>query len=708
METLLQIGLANAACAAVLALVAFAVDRAFRRPALSHFFWLLVLVKLLTPPLVRVPLPWPAAAARAPAPAEYTAREADAAPVPVPPAARGRLQVFAPSLAPEPRETKVPWPALAVAAWLGGSVLWWGVAALRVARFSRVLRLAEAAPPEVRERTRQLAARLGLWRCPEVVFVHAAVSPLVWAPGRSARLLLPAALWARLDDGRRDGLLVHELAHLRRGDHWVRRLELAALGLYWWHPAAWWARRELQDAEERCCDGWVARVLPDSGPAYAAALVETVAFVSAARAAVPLGASGSGQVRQLKRRLTMILEGKTAKPLGWCALAAALAVGAVLVALAPGSAEPPAVVPTVATVAAEQDSAAPARSVPRSGGSAVKYFSSGVTVPRVAEGPATAEKRAATPAAQPDPIEAAREEVELEETRLKVKREQLAASKVAVQIAQEKAANATTKEQRNAAMSEVRSGQADLRVREAELLEPELRLKQAKRRLNALLEAVGKEHKEASKPNPRWFDGVRPEERLREELEQLRREMESLRKELRHRNAGDAGAGAGIGGAPAEAVNPPPSKMNLSPRERRMLRWVIEFDTENGDEYLRQLRGLGAVLAIPKGDKDNEYAMIRDPGARPPKLLDEDLSKIERIYWIDDKPSSVARLVHALGLTKVPGHFVAFLPKEVEEKLFREELKYKDRKEDQIFSTRFRVRRENGQYVPFVVGQTEK
>src|SRR3984957_814614 len=57
MESLLSIGFRNALAATLLALLAFVVDRIFRRPALSHCFWLLVLIKLVTPPLLHVPLP---------------------------------------------------------------------------------------------------------------------------------------------------------------------------------------------------------------------------------------------------------------------------------------------------------------------------------------------------------------------------------------------------------------------------------------------------------------------------------------------------------------------------------------------------------------------------------------------------------------------------------------------------------------------------
>jgi beta-lactamase regulating signal transducer with metallopeptidase domain len=57
-------------------------------------------------------------------------------------------------------------------------------------------------------------------------------------------------------------------------------LELAVLAIYWWCPLAWWARRELQRAEEECCDPWVLAILPESARAYALALVEAVDFLS--------------------------------------------------------------------------------------------------------------------------------------------------------------------------------------------------------------------------------------------------------------------------------------------------------------------------------------------------------------------------------------------------------------------------------------------
>src|SRR5262245_37681125 len=57
-QTLIEIGLSNIAMAAALAVVAVIVGRLCRRPALTHGLWLLVLIKLITPPLFFVPLPF--------------------------------------------------------------------------------------------------------------------------------------------------------------------------------------------------------------------------------------------------------------------------------------------------------------------------------------------------------------------------------------------------------------------------------------------------------------------------------------------------------------------------------------------------------------------------------------------------------------------------------------------------------------------------
>lgn len=145
----------------------------------------------------------------------------------------------------------------------------------------------------------------------------------------------------------------------------------------------------------------------------------------------------------------------------------------------------------------------------------------------------------------------------------------------------------------------------------------------------------------------------------------------------------------------------------LSQREKRMLRWTMIFDTRTGSDYLAQLRGLGAILAIPAGSDGKSYKVIRDLGGKgAPKLLDEDITSINRIFWIDDRPESVMSLMDALHHNGRPSHFVAFMPESLEKQLFEIELKFKGRKEEQIHETRFKVVRGQGGYRPIVVEQT--
>jgi beta-lactamase regulating signal transducer with metallopeptidase domain len=365
MQALLELGLNNALGAVVLALPAWAVSRRGRHPALAHALWVLVLIKLVTPPLVSVPIPWPRSVVHetfsdetALEPAEPVAGAlAQGPPMPATESGMGDLESPArtsindaptvsaaavdpvvvlqtpgnPALAAgEAPADATSWLGFLAGLWLSGSVAWFVWTGFQIHRFQKLLRVAKPAPAGMLRRAQQLAARLGLRRCPPVWLVPGAVSPMVWAVATRPRLLFPAQLLERLDGQQQTALLAHELAHVARRDHWVRILELIALGLYWWHPLAWWARRELRETEEACCDAWVVWLLAGAGRVYALALLQTVAFFSHARPTMPIPASGIGQVSHLRRRLIMIMQGKTPRSLSWAGTVAVLGLGLLL------------------------------------------------------------------------------------------------------------------------------------------------------------------------------------------------------------------------------------------------------------------------------------------------------------------------------------------------------------------------------------------
>jgi hypothetical protein len=146
-------------------------------------------------------------------------------------------------------------------------------------------------------------------------------------------------LWERLDERQRQTLLAHELAHLKRRDHWVRLLEFITTVVFWWHPAVWVARRQIHDCEEQCCDAWVLWAMPASAHSYGSALLEAVDYVSTYRPMRPALAAGLGEFRHLKRRLLMIKQGTVSRALSRTGLASICAAAALALPLAPGFAQ---------------------------------------------------------------------------------------------------------------------------------------------------------------------------------------------------------------------------------------------------------------------------------------------------------------------------------------------------------------------------------
>jgi beta-lactamase regulating signal transducer with metallopeptidase domain len=280
------------------------------RPVARHALWLVVLVKLVAPPIVSwpwaSPLVWPSpkAAPEGTGPSlssgevHAPALPKSGADAPAWPAVR-----YAPS-------SRVRFPDLVL---IGRGLLGvWGVATaalalrqiVRVVRFRRRFRWAVPAPGWLAAEAQQIGQRMGV-RAPEILVFPGPTTPMLWFLGRPT-LLVPERLVETLAIVAWRGILAHELAHLLRRDHWVRRLELAAGLLWWWSPLYWLTRRRIDAEAELACDEWAVRAVPDGRLAYAEALLEICRTWSTAEPRVPaLGVAGAGPF--LERRVTMIL-----------------------------------------------------------------------------------------------------------------------------------------------------------------------------------------------------------------------------------------------------------------------------------------------------------------------------------------------------------------------------------------------------------------
>jgi beta-lactamase regulating signal transducer with metallopeptidase domain/prefoldin subunit 5 len=225
-------------------------------------------------------------------------------------------------------------PAIPGRVWLAGIAALLLVAGIRMVRSRRVLRRGRAAPPSVERLVARAARDLGLRRPPVTRMVDFPIPPMLWC-GRQVRLVLPRPLWAQLDEIGRRAVICHELAHLRRRDHWVCRAEMIIGWLYWWNPVVWWVRRHVRDEADLSCDAWVTALIPEGRRAYAQALLEARQCSHVELSAAPsvgLGAT-TRRARRFARRLTMVMTAQNSPRLSrkGFALAGVLMLGGLLV-----------------------------------------------------------------------------------------------------------------------------------------------------------------------------------------------------------------------------------------------------------------------------------------------------------------------------------------------------------------------------------------
>jgi hypothetical protein len=188
--------------------------------------------------------------------------------------------------------------------WLLGALCTALVQLRRLLRHARVVRHARPAPHELEIELQMVSSRLRMRAIPLVVS-PSVPSPLVWCLGR-VRMLWPQRLVGRVGENRFRAIMAHELAHVRRRDHWVAWLELVAGVVWWWNPLFWFIRRRLRDSAEMACDAVAMHAWPGERRAYAETFLE-LTLGSKNGAPVPVLGVSTGAHQSFERRLSMML-----------------------------------------------------------------------------------------------------------------------------------------------------------------------------------------------------------------------------------------------------------------------------------------------------------------------------------------------------------------------------------------------------------------
>jgi len=323
----------------VLVLLVGTIDFLLRRhlwPQLRYALWLLILVKLITPPTfslstgvvsqLRVVVDQRTAQSASAGPLSHrpglAANEhaTDVEIVPPlaveSPAVGGLSERAASSDITESRDhAKLSWKVYSMTVWLigVGTLGGWLVVRLRRLRhmYSGKSRRADL-PAWLGPLLTEAAQKLRLRRLPEIVLSRDIPSPAVFGAFRPV-LVLPEAATARLSRKCTEHILLHELAHIKRGDLLVNSLYTLLQIVYWFNPLLWLLRRRLQHLRELCCDATVARILRERTAEYRETILESARRLLAKPVAPGIGLLGLFENSSRLRVRLQWLEKKTWK-----------------------------------------------------------------------------------------------------------------------------------------------------------------------------------------------------------------------------------------------------------------------------------------------------------------------------------------------------------------------------------------------------------
>ena len=203
-----------------------------------------------------------------------------------------------------PIEKRLDWRLILMSLWAAGAAAAFTQMLIAFSAMSRIRCIASASPD--RELAAQLASGLEIPYAVEVLETVEGSMPMTWGILRPA-IFMPrdAAGWT---EERRTMVLLHELAHVRRGDVATHLAARLALVLNWWNPLAWIAWRDFLKERERATDDLVLHSGARASE-YAGHLLE-VARGMQSQPALAWGAVAMARRSQLEGRLVAILDPK--------------------------------------------------------------------------------------------------------------------------------------------------------------------------------------------------------------------------------------------------------------------------------------------------------------------------------------------------------------------------------------------------------------
>ncbi len=160
----------------------------------------------------------------------------------------------APTIAARVGSWSVRWSGWLAIAWMAGAVIMLVRAGLNLAGAERLRRSCQPLTERpVIELLRQTQSALGIVRQVRVAVTDQLTSPAVVGV-LVPTLILPLSVATTFSPEQLRFILLHELAHIRRGDYLTNLFQLLVESLLFFNPAVWWMSRQVRIEREACCD----------------------------------------------------------------------------------------------------------------------------------------------------------------------------------------------------------------------------------------------------------------------------------------------------------------------------------------------------------------------------------------------------------------------------------------------------------------------
>jgi beta-lactamase regulating signal transducer with metallopeptidase domain len=174
-------------------------------------------------------------------------------------------------------ESRLSWKSYLMGGWILGILIFGAALLHRISKLKRwhiEQEKKKNIPPWFHDALVKVGDRLAIQRLPAIVFSNETLTPAVYGIFRPV-LLLPENYIEKLNEVEAEHVLMHELAHIKRGDLIVHGLCLILQIIYWFNPFLIWMRKQMKYVREICCDITIADLLREKTQKYKDTLVKT-------------------------------------------------------------------------------------------------------------------------------------------------------------------------------------------------------------------------------------------------------------------------------------------------------------------------------------------------------------------------------------------------------------------------------------------------